>query len=373
MIRLAHPPVDERDLEAVASVLRSGWLVQGPEIRAFEDETARRAGSAHGIAVSNGTAALHLALLAMGIRPGEEVAVASYSWPATANAIVLCGAIPVFIDIEPGTFGMDPDRLAAVLVERPAIRAVLPVHVFGGICDMPGIRAAADAHRIPLLEDSACALGATLGGRPAGAWGTAACFSFHARKLVTTGEGGVVVTDDETLANRVRALRNHGQDPTATAPDFITAGFNCRLTEFQGALGRRQLAKLDGLIAQHRRIAEWYRAELKDLPLVLPGGLEPDAHVYQAYVVLLPPELAAKRTDFIAGLKRDGVETTIGTHHIPLTTYYRKLHGYRPGDFPVTDDLAARAMALPIHHALSRPDVATVAKALARAMGERRG
>ena len=368
MIRLAQPPVDEGDIAAVASVLRSGWLVQGPQVQAFESETARLAGAAHGVAVSNGTAALHLALLALGIGPSDEVAVAAYSWPATANAIVLCGATPVFVDIEPGSFGMDPGRLRDLLRDRPGIKAVLPVHAFGGFCDMPAIRAAADAHRIPVLEDAACALGARLGGRHAGAWGAAACFSFHARKLVTTGEGGVVVTDDEALADRLRALRNHGLDPKTATPDFVLAGFNCRMTEFQGALGRRQLARLSDLIAAHRRAARWYDELLASFPLVLPGAPEPDAHVFQAYVVLLPRAESARRPEIIARLRTLGVEATIGTHHIPLITFYRRQCGYRPGDFPVTDDLAARALALPLHHALTREDAGVVAEALGRAL-----
>ena len=370
MIRLAQPPVDEGDIAAVASVLRSGWLVQGPEVQAFEAETARLAGAAHGIAVSNGTAALHLALLGMGIGPGHEVAVASYSWPATANAIVLCGATPVFVDIEPGTFGMDAGRLTELLRTRPGIRAVLPVHAFGGFSDMPAIRAAADARRVPILEDAACALGARLGGRLAGSWGTAACFSFHARKVATTGEGGVIVTHDPALADRLRALRNHGLDPNSTGPDFILAGFNCRMTEFQGALGRRQLAKLSDLIAAHRRAARWYDELLAALPVELPSALEPQAHVFQAYVVLLPRPVAPRRSRLIARLRALGVEATIGTHHIPLITFYRQQGGYRPGDFPVTDDLAARALALPIHHALTREDASLVADALGTALRE---
>lgn len=370
MIRLAHPPIDQRDLEAVAAVLRSGWLVQGPEVKAFESETARLAGAAHGVAVTSGTAALHLALLALGIGPGDEVAVAAYSWPATANAIVLCGATPVFVDIEPGSLGMDPRCLGDLLRTRAGIRAVLPVHAFGGFSDMPAIRAAADAHRIPVLEDAACALGARLGGRPAGSWGAAACFSFHARKLVTTGEGGVVVTDDEALADRVRALRNHGLDPNSAEPDFILAGFNCRMTEFQGALGRLQLAKLPDLIAAHRRVAQWYAELLASLPVELPTAIEPDAHVYQAYVVLLPRAVAARRSQILSRLRTAGVEATIGTHHIPLTTYFRKQGGHLPGDFPVTDELSGRGVALPIHHALSRQDAVAVAENLGAAVRE---
>jgi len=368
VIRLAQPAIDEADIAAVAAVLRSGWLVQGAEVRAFEAEIARIAGTPHAVAVNSGTAALHLALLAMGVGPGDEVAVAAFSWPATANAVVLCGARPVFVDIEPRTAGMDPARLQARLAASGKFRAVLPVHAFGGLADIAGICGVAEAHGVPVLEDAACALGARAEERPAGSWGAAACFSFHPRKVVTTGEGGAVTSHDPELADRVRALRNHGLDPRNADPDFRSVGMNCRMTEFQGALGRVQLGKLPELIAAHRRVAEWYAELLADLPVERPHSAGPDSHIYQAYVVLLPPGLAAQRPELLSRLRRAGVEATIGTHHIPLTGYYRREGGYRPGDFPVTDAVAARAVALPMHHALRREDAEQVAAELGGAL-----
>jgi perosamine synthetase len=368
VIRLAQPAIDDQDIAAVAAVLRSGWLVQGAEVRGFEAELARIAGVAHAVALNSGTTALQLALLAMGVGPDDEVAVAAFSWPATANAAVLCGARPVFVDIEPRTAGMDPERLRARLAASGRFRAILPVHAFGGMCDIAAIRDVADAHGVPVLEDAACALGAGLDGRPAGSWGAAACFSFHPRKVVTTGEGGAVTTPDAELADRVRALRNHGLDPRSPEPDFLSVGMNCRMTEFQGALGRVQLGKLAGLIAAHRRVAAWYAELLAQFPLDLPGSADPEAHIYQAYVVRLPRELAPRRRELISRLRAAGVEATIGTHHIPLTAYYRRVGGYRPGDFPVTDDIAGRALALPMHHALTREDVTRVAAELGAAL-----
>ncbi|HTL04928.1 MAG TPA: DegT/DnrJ/EryC1/StrS family aminotransferase [Gemmatimonadales bacterium] len=368
MIRLAQPAIDEQDIAAVAAVLRSGWLVQGAEVRAFEAELARIAGVPHAVAVSNGTAALHLALLALGVGPGDEVAVAAYSWPATANAVVFCGARPVFVDIEPRTLGMDPDRLAEVLRGSARCRAVLPVDAFGRMADLPAISAAAEARGVPVVEDAACALGARLAGRAAGGWGAAGCFSFHPRKVVTTGEGGAVTTADGALADRVRALRNHGLAPRPGEPSFEAAGLNCRLTEFQGALGRVQLGKLPSLLATHRRIAGWYAELLAALPLTLPEAGPGEAHIYQSYVVLLPAELAGRRSALLERLRSAGVEATIGTHHIPLTTYYRREAGYQPGDFPVTDAIAARAVALPMHHALERDEAAQVAEALGESL-----
>lgn len=361
LIRLARPEVDEADLRAVADVLRGGWLVQGPRVAEFERKVAARCGSAHGVAVSNCTAALHLTLLALDVGPGDAVAVAAYSWPATANVIALCGAEPVFVDIDPVTWNMDPARLADVLAANQRVKAVMPVHAFGGLADMPALLKLTEARGIPIVEDSACAIGAALHGK-------AACFSFHPRKLITTGEGGMITTDDPALARRCRALRNHGLDPDGSAPDFIVPGFNLRLTEFQGALGLTQLARLDGIVERHREIAGWYAEALAGLQLVLPRALAPESHTYQSYVVLLAPGAADRRAAIIARLKADGVETNIGTHHLPLTTWCRARGGYQPGDFPVTDDVSRRGLALPMHRGLGRDDVARVADRLGAAL-----
>jgi len=368
VIRLAQPAIGDAEISAVAAVLRSGWLVQGSAVKAFESEVARLAGTEHAIAVTNGTAALHLSLVALGIGNGDRVAVATYSWPATANVIALTGATPVFIDIEPRTMGMDPDRLAEALRRDQGIRAVLPVHAFGGVCNLPAIVEHADRHNVPVIEDAACALGARLLSRPAGCWGQVGCFSFHPRKIVTTGEGGAIVTSDSAVADALRALRNHGLDPRATEPDFIRPGLNCRMTEFQAALGSSQLGRHVDLVSAHRRVAEWYAEALREFSLTLPEALEPDSHVYQAYVIRLAPAVALRRREFLQQLRAAGVEATIGTHHLPLTRYFRSVGGYRAGDFPVTDVVAASAVALPMHHALSRADVGMVARALGEAI-----
>lgn len=364
LIRLARPDIDDADVAAVADVLRSGFLVQGPQVRAFESRVAELAGAAHGVAVVNCTAALHLALLALDIGPGDAVAVGAYSWPASANVIALVGAEPVFVDIDPVRWTMRPDALEAALSAHPRIKAVMPVHVFGAMADLPAICALAEARRIPVVEDAACALGAALAGRPAGGWGRVGCFSFHPRKSITTGEGGVLVTSDAAVARRARALRNHGLDPDASTPDFILPGHNLRLTEMQGALGVSQLKKFERLLARRREVAGWYGEALAGGDLTLPAAPAPDAHAYQAYVVLLPR--GARRNDAVAALRQAGIETTIGTHHQPLTSYFRARGGHRPGDFPVTDDVAARALALPLHSAITRSDVDRVARALTR-------
>jgi dTDP-4-amino-4,6-dideoxygalactose transaminase len=370
MIRLAAPDLDETDLMAVCDVLRSGYLVQGRQVEMFESRIGELTGTAHAVAVSSCTAALHLSLLALNIGPGDSVAVTSYSWPASANVIALCGAVPVFVDIEPRTFNMDPRALEYALRSSGPIRAVLVVHAFGAMAAMADIRAIAGRYKVPVIEDAACALGASLDRRSAGAWGDVGCFSFHPRKLVTTGEGGIIVTQSSEVAIRTRTLRNHGQDPASAKPDFVIPGFNYRLTDFQAALGLTQLAKLERVLAAHRELARRYDAWFAGTGILTPIALEESAHTYQSYVVLLPTERPEQRDRVIAILRTHGVESGIGTHHLPLTTNWRHTLGCKPGDFPVADEVAARALALPLHISLSVEDQRRVAGAVQVAVRE---
>lgn len=362
MIRLTIPSIEEDDLQAVRGVLQSGYLVQGPQVAAFEQAVASYLGVGHAVAVANCTAALHLSLLALGVGQGDRVAVAAYSFPATANVIALCGAEPIFVDIDPRTYNMDPDALEQVL-RKTAVKAVLPVHAFGGMASMPVIQELADQYGAPVVEDAACALGAELNGRKAGTWGTFGCFSFHPRKAITTGEGGMIVTGDPGLARTLRALRNHGLDPAAPAPDFIMPGYNVRLTDFQAALGRTQLQKLERIIVSRQSGAARY-AELLAGLVDLPGALADSRHVYQSYVVLVPRELVTQRAAVIDGLRSRGVEATIGTYHIPMTTYFRSRFGFGTGCFPVADEVADRAVSLPLFEGMTDAEQMTVASAL---------
>lgn len=364
MIRLARPELGVEEEGAVTEVLRSGQLVQGPRVKALEQALAASIGAPHVVAVSNGTAALHVALLALGLGPGHRIAVPTYSWPATANVVELSGATPVFIDIEPVTCGMDPALLARAIVDGPPIHAVMPVHAFGGMARMREICEVAERHGIPVIEDAACALGARLEGVAAGAWGTLGSYSFHPRKAVTTGEGGAVACPSDAYVRVLRALRNHGLDPDAPRPDFVLPGFNYRMSEMQAAVGVEQLKRLPGLLAARRTLARHYDALLRGSGVGVPAGLSAEAHVYQSYVVQLPAAAASRRAMIIDNMRRAGIEVTIGTYHIPLLTYYRRKYGYAAGSHPVGEQIAASALALPMHARVSEHDAAQVVAAL---------
>lgn len=363
MIRLTIPSIEQDDLQAVQEAVASGFLVQGARVAAFEEAVASYVGVSHAVAVANCTAALHLSLLALNVGPGERVAVTTYSWPATANVIALCGADPVFVDVDPHTFNLNPASLEQVL-SCTDVKAVLPVYTFGGMADMVRISEICGNYGVPVVEDAACALGASLQGRQAGTWGIMGCFSFHPRKAITTGEGGIIVTNDPALARKLRTLRNHGLDPEAPAPDFVLPGYNLRMTEFQAALGVTQLAKIERIIERRRALAVRYDSLLEESGVVTPLAIDGSRHVYQSYVVLLPERTRRVRDKLVREMRARGIEVTIGTYHIPLTTYFRNRGGYMPGHFPTTDDIAGRALTLPLHEYLTGDEQEFVVRTL---------
>ncbi len=375
-IRLSAPSIEDDDLTAVTDVLKTGFLIQGPHVARFEKTLAEMTGTAHAVALTNCTAALQLALLALDVRAGDLVLVTAYSWVSTANAIELCGATPVFVDIDERTYNMDPGALEATLTRlaktedtRRRLRAVLPVHAFGQMADMTRILEIAGRYGLPVIEDAACALGASWRGKAAGSMGLMSCFSFHPRKAVTTGEGGAITTDDLALANRLRALRNHGLDPTSAFPDFIMPGFNCRMTEFQAAFGVTQLGKLDRVLSARRRLSLHYDTLLGRTRVTAPFVAEGAVPTYQSYVTLLPEEAAAGRQELIRTLRERGIETNIGTWHMPMTTFFRTRYGYRAGDFPVADRVFARAFTLPLYEGLHETDLEIVVSELVKLLG----
>lgn len=363
MIRLTTPLIEEDDLEAVRDALASGYLVQGRHVACLEAGLATWTASEHVVVVSSGTAALHLALLGLGIGRGSRVAVPAYSFLATANVVELVGAEPVFVDVETETFAMDPAALARAHAAAP-VDVVMPVHPFGHVADMAGLAAAAPGAVV--VEDAAAALGARRGGVPAGAFGAAGCFSFHPRKALTTGEGGAITTADPDLARRLRALRNHGLDPDAAAPDFVMAGLNYRMTDVQAALGTTQLAKFGRIVDGRRAAVARYDRLLAGTAVRTPPTAPGSEPVWQSYLVLLPE--GRHVADLVPALRAKGVEAQIGTYHMPLTSHFRARTGTRPGDFPGTDLVAARALALPLSPTITAAEQEEVAARLLEAL-----
>lgn len=363
MIRLTVPSLDEEDFQAVRAVLESGYLVQGPRAAEFESKIAQIAGTQHAIAVNNCTCALHLALLALDVRPGDICVVTGYSWISTANAIELCGAQPVFVDIDPQTYNISPQRLDETLarlmgnaVTANRVKAILPVHVFGQMADMDAIATLGQHWNIPVIEDAACALGATWNSKPAGSIGVMGCFSFHPRKSVTTGEGGAITTNNPDIAQKLRALRNHGLDPESPTPDFVMPGYNYRMTEFQAALGCSQLKKLERITLARKKAASRYDALLKGTAIQSPQVMEMADHVYQSYVCTLPWEFSGSRTAIIRQAHEQGIELQIGTIDMGSTSYFRSRYGISPAELPVTDRVAKNSLTLPLYEGLEESD-----------------
>jgi perosamine synthetase len=349
VIRLARPDVGAEEAAAVAEVLESGFLTMGPKVVEFESELARVCEQPHAVAVSSGTAALHLALLALGIGEGDEVLVPAFTFPATANVVALTGAKAVLVDVDPATMNLDPARVETAVTRRT--KAVMAVHLFGRPLDWEALQAIVPPP-VALIEDAAGALGARRRGRPCGGLGVAACLSFHPRKIVTTGEGGAVVCNDEELADAVRRLRHHGIEPRGEF-EIRAPGFNYRLSDILCAVGIPQLRRLDELLAARSRVADAYAERLGDA-IELPSAADGDTHGWQAYVIKLDRRDAA-----LAALREQGIEAQIGTYGLHRLSAYRD-----QGPFPGAEDCYERALALPFYSAMAEADVDLVAERL---------
>ena len=347
-VRLARPDVGTEELDAVRAVLESGQLTMGPLVEAFEDELARACETEHAVAVSSGTAALHLAVLALELQPGVEVLVPAYTFPATANVVALAGLRPVLVDVDPETMNLDPARIDV----GPRTKAILAVHLFGRPAPIEQLP------DLPLIEDAAGALGARRKGRACGSLGLMGCLSFHPRKIVTTGEGGAITTGDERIADASRRLRNHGWRSLAAA-DMPEPGLNYRLSDVLCAVGLPQLRRLDELLAARTRIAAAYEERLRDLPVGLPGADEGDVHGWQAYVVRVE-----RRDELLAALRADDIEAQIGTFAVNRLAPYRA-----QGAFPGADRAFEQALALPFHTGLTEAELDRVASTLGRLVG----
>lgn len=364
VIQISLPSTGEEEWQSVREPLMSGWLTQGPKVAAFEKAFASRHHVSHALAVTSCTTGLHLILAGMGIGPGDEVIVPAFTWVATANVVLYCGATPVFCDVDTATNNICPKDLAKRLT--PKTKAIIAVHLFGLCADMDALRAVASD--IPIIEDAACASGASYKGTDAGGLGLAAAFSFHPRKSITTGEGGMVTTNDAALADHMNMLRNHGASISEEQrhkgprpyllPEFNLLGFNYRMTDMQGAVGLVQLGKLDSFIDERDTWASFYMKELADIAwLRMPKRPEGGRHAWQAFVTYVDPAKAPMpRNDIMEKLQAAGISTRPGTHAVHMLGYYADRYGIEADDFPGARDCDAHTMAIPLHNRMSEED-----------------
>lgn len=372
-IQISLPSTGDDEWQATREPLTTGWLTQGPKVAQFEKAFAERHRVPHALATTSCTTALHLILAAMGIGPGDEVIVPSFTWVATANSVLYCGATPVLADVDRHTYNIDPADVARRVT--PRTKAVIAVHLFGLAADMDALRAALPPG-MPIIEDAACAAGASYRGVPAGGLGLAAAFSFHPRKSITTGEGGMFTSRDPELSATADMLRNHGasisEEQRHRGPrpyllaEFNLLGFNYRMTDLQGAVGLVQLGKLDRFIAEREQWARWYMDQLADIPwLRMPSLPEGGQHAWQAFVTYVDPARAPMpRNDIMERLQADGISTRPGTHAIHMLGYYRQRFGCRPDDLPGARDCNDHTMAIPLHNRMVAEDYAYVVERL---------
>ncbi len=345
LIRLAWPDVGEEELAEVAAVLETGQLTMGPRVDEFERLVEDACRVKHAVAVSSGTAALHLAVLALGVGPGDEVIVPAYTFPATANVVALAGGKPVLVDVDPETMNLDAGAVARAVTKRT--KAIVAVHLFGRPARLDELPS-----DVAILEDAAGALGARRQGDPCGGLGLVGCLSFHPRKIVTTGEGGAVTTNDEELGDAVRRMRHHGIEPHGDF-EISAPGTNYRLADILCAVGIPQMRRLEDLLAARARVAAGYTERLEGIVQV-PRVDHGDRHGWQAYVVQLD-----RRDEAMAGLREQGIQCQIGTYALHRLAAYRD-----QGSFPGADRCYERALALPFHTRLTETELDRVAAAL---------
>jgi dTDP-4-amino-4,6-dideoxygalactose transaminase len=367
------PWIGQAEAQAAAQTVLSGWIAQGPRVAEFEQALATRLQAAHGVAVSSCTTALHLVLVQLGVGPKDEVVVPSLSFIATANAVRYVGATPVFADVDPTTQNLTPETISQVL--SPRTRAVILVHQAGVPADIDAVHALCSSAGIAVVEDAACAIGSTYQKRPIGCHSSLVALSFHPRKLLTTGEGGMVLTSDSSAAERLRRLRDHGSSASATTrhsaahvmiEQYLELGFNYRMTDIQAAVGLAQLPRLDAMVAERRRLASLYQTALADLEGVRfvcdpPYGTTN----YQAFWIELPDSTVVHRDDVLESLLEEGVSARRGIMAAHLEPAYA---GHAHTALPVTERLTHRTIILPLHYELGEAGVARVVAALRHAL-----
>jgi perosamine synthetase len=387
-IPITRPFFGDEERQAVQAPLETGWVVQGPQVQAFEERFRAFTGAPYAAATSSCTTALHIAVAALGLVPGDEVVVPAFTWVATPNVVEYMGARPVFCDVELDTFNLDVRQADACVTERTV--GLIPVHLFGLCADMAAVTALAARRRLWVVEDAACGFGAWSDGRHAGTFGDAGCFSFHPRKSITTGEGGMITTARRDLYELGCSLRDHGatrsdrdrheQTGGFLLPSYPHLGYNYRLTDIQGALGCAQIARADWLLAGRQRVARAYDERLAGFDwLVRPAVPASDVHGWQSYVCLFRPEaptlanvdrLHARRNALMARLEARGVATRQGTHAPVIQEYYAGRYGIRPGDFPNAYLADRLSLSLPLYPQMTDAEIDLVVSELALAIDE---
>lgn len=371
-IQIALPVTGEEEWHAAKDPIYSGWLTSGPKVREFEENFAKHHEAKFGIATTSCTTGLHLILAAMGIGPGDEVIVPSFTWVSTANVVLHCGATPVLVDVDLETFNIDPEAVKAAITSKT--KAIYAVDLFGLCADYDAlVKVAGD---IPVLEDAACAAGARYKGRWSGTLGLAGAYSFHPRKSITTGEGGMVLTNNEALAEKMQMIRNHGASLSEEQrhlgpkpyllPEFNLLGYNYRMTDLQAAIGLVQLKKLEGFISERAKWAKYYADELSSVEwLRTPNEPEGGRHAWQAFVCFVDESKSPlKRNDLMEKLQELGISTRPGTHAIHQLGYYKEQFSLTDEQFPRATLAANCSMAIPLHNKMTEDDYAYVVEKL---------
>lgn len=365
-IQIAVPSMDEREYEAIREPLTSGWLTQGPIVRKFEQEFAEKHDVKYALATTSCTTALHLMLVAAGIGPGDEVIVPSFTWVATANAVIYVGATPVLADIDLDSFNISTDDILKKITHKT--KAVIVVHLFGNPYDVEKLRKALPS-KIEIFEDAACAAGASINGKKAGSMGRAAAFSFHPRKSITTGEGGMLTTNDEELYQCAEKYRNHGAELSEEQrhrgskpyllPEFTVVGYNYRMTDIQAAIGRVQLSKLEKFIQEREVIASIYNEKLADIDwLITPKKGSNVIHAWQAYVLRIQRENKVNfRNELMEYLHKKSIATRPGTHAIHMLSAYNEANKKIEAKLENSEIAASTSMAIPLHNKLEIKEV----------------
>jgi len=371
-IPISLPSMGQEEWEAIREPIFSGWVTQGHKVDQFEKLFAKRHHVKHAIAVSNCTTALHLALVALGVKDGDEVIIPAFTWVATANAVLYCNATPVFVDIDIATFNINPDEIAKKITKKT--KAIIPVHLFGLCANVDAIKKSFP--EIKIVEDGACAAGAALNGKPAGSLGDIGCFSFHPRKSITTGEGGMITTNNDELAEKINMLRNHGASVSEEQrhhgpkpyilPAFDMLGYNYRMTDLQGAVGVVQLKKLDKFIDERQKWAEYYNNKLKSISwLKTPLVSKEFKHGWQSYICMIDETKSPKsRNEAMEYLQECGISTRPGTHAVHMLGYYSKRYGIKPNDFPNSYKANEYSIAIPLHNKMAEEDFEYVVSTL---------